>query len=246
MNFGGNKIKKILKKEIKNRHILANKKLYYYEFINKKNEIYNYKLKDASIFIYDSKKSYITYRDKKILLKKNTLINISNEKFALNISEAKIFIAGTKKNVSNIKKFTVVKKSKIYKVSKPWGYELWFTGKDNKNFSFKKIFLKSGFKTSLQYHNKKEETNFLFSGEIFIHYSSISLNNKKNLNIETTKTKLTPFSIIDIKPKIVHRVESITSTELYEVSTPYLDDVIRLADDSNRKDGKILSEHKKK
>ena len=48
-----------------------------------------------------------------------------------------------------------VKATKIYKVKKPWGYELWYTGKLNRNLIFKKIFIKKGTKTSLQFHKKK-------------------------------------------------------------------------------------------
>ena len=244
MNFGGNKIKKINKKKIKSKNIIANKNIYFYEYINAKNKIFNYNLKDISIFIIYSKRSYIITHKKKILLQSNMLINISNLNFTLQLSEAKLFIAGTKINKLKNIKFSIVTKNKIYKVYKPWGYELWFTGKKNKNFSFKKIFIKPGCRTSLQYHNKKEETNFLYSGRIYLHYSIGKFNNHQNYNIK--KKILSPYSIIDIKPKYIHRVETLSEVELYEVSTPHLDDVIRLDDDTNRKSGKIVSEHKKK
>ena len=45
-------------------------------------------------------------------------------------------------------------------------------------------------------------------------------------------------------PKTLHRVRAITNITMLEVSTPYLDDVIRVQDDRGRPNGKIESEHK--
>ena len=49
---------------------------------------------------------------------------------------------------------------------------------------------------------------------------------------------------INISPYVIHRLEAKSDLLLYEVSTPHLNDVIRLQDDSNRKDGRIDEEHK--
>ena len=46
-------------------------------------------------------------------------------------------------------------------VEKPWGYEKWIA--HTKDYVLKEIFIKKGHKTSLQYHNEKKETNYLFT-----------------------------------------------------------------------------------
>ena len=48
---------------------------------------------------------------------------------------------------------------------------------------------------------------------------------------------------MNVKNFAIHRIEAISDILLFEVSTPHLDDVIRLLDDNKRKDGKILKEH---
>ena len=54
------------------------------------------------------------------------------------------------------------------------------------------------------------------------------------------KSKSTLFN----KPNLIHRLEAQSNLTLYETSTPHLDDVLRIADDTNRKDGLITKEHK--
>ena len=55
--------------------------------------------------------------------------------------------------------------NKIKKVNKPWGYELWIASNENKaKFAMKEIYIKSGFKTSFQFHEKKEECNYIING----------------------------------------------------------------------------------
>ena len=57
-------------------------------------------------------------------------------------------------------------------VIKPWGYEKWIApGKPNFKYALKEIYLKKGKKSSLQFHKKKEETNYILSGEGILHYS---------------------------------------------------------------------------
>ena len=48
-----------------------------------------------------------------------------------------------------------------------------------------------------------------------------------------------------VEPPKKHRVMAITDIILQEVSTPEVDDVIRISDDSGRGSGKIEHEHKK-
>jgi mannose-6-phosphate isomerase-like protein (cupin superfamily) len=104
--------------------------------------------------------------------------------------------------------------------------------------------LKGGLRTSLQYHNIKQETNVLFEGEAYIHYkSNPEIENFAVQNNDIDRVKINPISSVDIIPGVIHRVESISDVVLYETSTPHLDDVIRITDDSNRPHGRIRSEH---
>ena len=132
---------------------------------------------------------------------------------------------------------------KIYKVSKPWGYELWISGQ-HPCYAFKEIFIKAGTKTSLQFHHHKKETNVLFSGRAKLHYKSKPLSGKGNAGSKgISNVELESISSIDVMPGNIHRIQAVTDILLYEVSTPHLDDVVRLQDDNKRPDGRIKEEH---
>lgn len=232
----------------KSKNYVLSKNRYYYEFINKLSDrkIDLRKFKSIALLVLRSGgKSYLSTDTQKIKLKKNKIIVIENIKTNLILDDTKniILIAATKSNKYKTKKLSQFDLSKSYKVKKHWGYELWINGR-NKNFAFKKIYLKKGNKTSLQYHNKKQETNFLFNGKIFLHYLA---KNKKfsdiNFNKDIKKKYIKGPSVIDVEPKTIHRIEAITNLTLFETSTPHLDDVIRLQDDKSRKSGLIKSEH---
>ena len=129
-------------------------------------------------------------------------------------------------------------------VQKPWGYELWINGQ-SPNYSFKKIFLKKGNRTSLQFHKKKIETNFLFKGSAELSLSRKNGKQKKNEIIQNIyKKKLSSGNFVNVNNYAVHRLKAISNIILFEVSTPHLDDVIRLADDKKREDGRIHAEHR--
>jgi len=158
---------------------------------------------------------------------------------------AKFLIAGIEGSLdSSFKKIILNKKDDLYKVNKPWGYEIWING-EHPAYAFKKIFIKKTNKTSLQYHNFKQETNVLFEGTANLHYKT---NNKKRnedvSNEDIGLVNLKGISSIDVKPPTLHRIEAITDIVLFEISTPHLDDVIRVNDDTSRPDGRIDKEHK--
>ena len=146
----------------------------------------------------------------------------------------------------------------IKKVDKPWGYEKWIAdGSPNFKYALKEILLKSKFKSSIQFHEFKEETNYIQKGEGILHYYPNPINFEKYQNNEYSddefkdiltnlkKQKLYPGMVFHIKPGIIHRVEAITDLTMIESSTIELDDVVRLNDEWGRHDGKIESEHKK-
>jgi len=105
-------------------------------------------------------------------------------------------------------------------VEKPWGQELWFAY-DNGRYAGKFIGIDAGHRLSKQYHEKKHETLFLFEGE-----AEVELKDKK--------VKMKPKDILVIEPGDIHRIKAITDCVFIEVSSPELEDVIRLEDDYNR------------
>lgn len=98
----------------------------------------------------------------------------------------------------------------------------------------------------MQYHNFKEETNVLIEGKAAILFTKIMtrLQMMMSLTKDLGKTELAPTSVVHIVPKVLHRLEALTDVLLYETSTPYLDDVIRVQDDKSRNNGRVLTEHR--
>jgi len=119
-------------------------------------------------------------------------------------------------------------------IHKPWGREEWIELNDV--YCYKRIYINAGYKTSYQYHIKKRETNYIISGE-----AEIWLENDEGI-VEKRIMKAGEF--FNVIPPKKHRVIALTDIILQEVSTPEVDDVIRIEDDSNRSDGKIEGEHK--
>jgi mannose-6-phosphate isomerase len=109
------------------------------------------------------------------------------------------------------------------KIEKPWGYELLFAL--TPQYAGKLIFVKKGQRLSLQYHEKKDETLYLFQGEVLLEIE---------VKGEMTSTTLKPGQSVRVPPHTKHRLKAIEDTTLFEVSTPELDDVVRLEDDYGR------------
>jgi choline kinase/mannose-6-phosphate isomerase-like protein (cupin superfamily) len=118
-------------------------------------------------------------------------------------------------------------------VNKPWGKEEWL--EQNEYYCYKRIYINAGYKTSFQYHNEKIETNYIISGK-----AEVWLENENGI-IEKKDMQTNDFFTVQNKRK--HRIIAKTDMILQEVSTPQVDDVIRIEDDSNRQNGKIESEH---
>ena len=151
----------------------------------------------------------------------------------------------------NIKNFKVLKNHK--KVIKPWGHELWIVWLKDYHV-LKKIYMKKDFKCSLQFHEKKYETNHLTFGKAKVlknfHISPNSSEEEarekiKNIDLikDYSQDISAPYSFTNI-PGEIHRVYSLEDYTAYEVSTPELDDVVRISDDNSRKSGRISLEHK--
>lgn len=118
-------------------------------------------------------------------------------------------------------------------VKKPWGKEVWLAL--NEHYCYKRIYIKAGEKTSFQYHVRKRETNFIISGE-----AEVLLEDDEGI---MQSYQMQEGDFFDVVPPRRHRITAKTDLILQEVSTPEVDDVIRIFDDTNRPDGKIESEH---
>ncbi len=124
-------------------------------------------------------------------------------------------------------------------VIKPWGFEIWIADGSEGSYAFKIIGLKNGTKTSLQYHKEKREHNFILSGKAILYYED------KDTGEIVSSQELGPGHIIYVNPPGVHRIEALTDLILIEASSPQLDDVIRIQDDTDRPNGRIEQEHRK-
>tara|TARA_Y100000310_G_scaffold145370_1_gene144706 strand:- start:277 stop:2190 length:1914 start_codon:yes stop_codon:yes gene_type:complete len=118
-------------------------------------------------------------------------------------------------------------------VNKPWGKEIWLELNDK--YCYKRIHINKGYKTSFQYHEKKVETNYIIDGK-----AEVWLENDHGTIEKTVMTSGEHFTVM---PPRKHRVIALTDLILQEVSTPEVDDVIRIQDDTNRDNGRIRTEH---
>ena len=107
---------------------------------------------------------------------------------------------------------------------KPWGREVWFAHTDK--YAGKILEVKKGARLSLQYHEKKTETQYVFEGKVKLTYGE----NEQNLK----ETIMNPGDKFDIFPYTIHRIEGLEDSKIFEVSSPELDDVVKLADDYGR------------
>ena len=118
-------------------------------------------------------------------------------------------------------------------IMKPWGKEIWLELNDK--YCYKRIHINAGFKTSYQMHNFKLETNFIIEGK-----AEVWLENDDGI---VEKFIMNSGDFFTVLPPRKHRVIAITDIILQEVSTPEVDDVIRINDEFKRKDGKVQEEH---
>ena len=106
------------------------------------------------------------------------------------------------------------------KVDKPWGYELHWAVTDR--YVGKVLHIKAGHALSLQYHKKKDETIYVQSGRMMFEIGP------QDGPLE--KREMTPGDSVHVTPFTVHRMTAVEDCDLLEVSTPELDDVVRLED----------------
>lgn len=108
------------------------------------------------------------------------------------------------------------------RVEKPWGYELWWARTDR--YVGKLLHLNQGESLSLQYHRVKDETILLQSGRLLFETRSAGESG------ELQRLELQPGDVVHITPGTLHRMTGLSDCDILEVSTPELDDVVRLED----------------
>jgi mannose-6-phosphate isomerase len=115
----------------------------------------------------------------------------------------------------------------VVRVDKPWGYELIWALSDD--YCGKLLFVRAGEQLSLQYHRVKDETIYVQSGRAEIQISP-------NPDTEPGKEIVQAGRGFRIRPGVIHRMLALEDTLFLEVSTPNLDDVVRLEDRYGRSD----------
>ena len=110
------------------------------------------------------------------------------------------------------------------KTDKPWGYELLYAL--TSQYAGKILFVKKGFRLSLQYHKEKDESMYLLSGKVLF--------SVQQQNGNMTETVGEPGFCLHLPPMTTHRIEALEDASILEVSTPQLSDVVRVQDDYGR------------
>jgi quercetin dioxygenase-like cupin family protein len=118
-------------------------------------------------------------------------------------------------------------KSGVVRTDKPWGYELLWAKTDR--YVGKIIHVNAGHALSLQYHHKKTETVYLASGHLLYEIQE---------GDQLVGKALVPGDRIHVPAGTIHRMTAIEDSDIFEVSTPEIDDVVRLEDRYGRADQK--------
>jgi mannose-6-phosphate isomerase len=111
------------------------------------------------------------------------------------------------------------------RVDKPWGYELIWGLTDR--YCGKKLFIKAGESLSLQFHRVKDEIIYVESGRVEFTIGAAGA------AVHGTEV-VGPGAAFHVTPGAVHRMRALEDSFLLEVSTPQLDDVVRLEDSYGR------------
>lgn len=113
------------------------------------------------------------------------------------------------------------------RVEKPWGEEIWWAQTDT--YAGKLLRVQAGHRLSLQLHREKDESSYVLSGRLRLTRGASA----ENLREE----EIGPGFAWRVEPGTVHSIEAIEDSVVLEVSTPHLDDIVRLEDRYGRSDG---------
>ena len=124
-------------------------------------------------------------------------------------------------NIDSLDRWTF----EVRRVEKPWGHELiWALSEE---YCGKVLFVTAGASLSLQFHREKDESWLVQSGRAKLELGEVGA---RVLHEEV----IGAGAAFRFPPGTVHRVTAIEDTTILEVSTPHLDDVVRLADQYGR------------
>jgi mannose-6-phosphate isomerase len=112
-------------------------------------------------------------------------------------------------------------KREVRYVEKPWGHEVIWA--HTPLYVGKILHIKAGQALSVQYHEQKDETIFLLSGEMIYRVGSSADAELKEISLQAGES-------FRNEPGTVHQMEAVTDCDVLEASTPHLDDVVRLKD----------------
>jgi mannose-6-phosphate isomerase len=110
------------------------------------------------------------------------------------------------------------------RVAKPWGYEIWYAQTDS--YAGKILHVGRGHRLSLQYHECKDETSYLLSGRLLLVQGASA--------DELEQREIEPGAVWRNLPGQLHTIEALEDSDVLEVSTPELDDVVRVSDNYGR------------
>ena len=104
---------------------------------------------------------------------------------------------------------------------KPWGHETIWAHTDR--YVGKVLHINAGEALSVQYHEQKDETIFLLSGTLIYRVQAEGKTALEDVHLRVGES-------YRITPGTIHQMEAVTDCDVLEVSTPELDDVVRLTD----------------
>jgi mannose-6-phosphate isomerase len=113
------------------------------------------------------------------------------------------------------------------RIEKPWGWELLWAHADT--YVGKLLFVRAGQSLSLQFHNVKDESWYVYEGRAELEMGAPG-------DPLPASEVVGPGAAFRIRPGTVHRVAALEDTLILEVSTPHLDDIVRLEDRYGRID----------
>ena len=108
---------------------------------------------------------------------------------------------------------------RMRRVEKPWGYELIWA--ETSRYVGKLLHIRAGERLSRQYHRIKEETLLVQDGEMLLEVGPVSA---------VEPRRMVKGDVFHVSPGTIHRMIAVTDVDIIEVSTPELDDVVRLED----------------
>lgn len=111
----------------------------------------------------------------------------------------------------------------VERVDKPWGHEIRFVRTDR--YAGKLLVIRAGSQLSLQYHERKDEAFWVQEGTLELVTGKGAEQRVERLGAGESRR---------IVPGTIHRFRAVTDVILFEVSTPELEDVVRIEDDYGR------------